>query len=203
MGRTPKITNEEILAAARQVFLDKGVGASTAEIADKAGISEASIFKRFATKQDLFMAAIGISKTPTWVKRLEADIPKSAFKAELIEICCEILVFYEEVMPRVLMQMVPAALFGAKQFMPPPVRDVYLLADFFDRAISQGYIRPCDTKTVGNIIIGAIHNYGVTRTMSSKFPAVLELLKTNPLDSPRDFVTSVVETIWGGIAPVE
>jgi AcrR family transcriptional regulator len=45
MARPPKITNEEILAAARQVFLEQGEGGSTLEIAEKAGISEASIFK--------------------------------------------------------------------------------------------------------------------------------------------------------------
>ncbi len=64
MARPPKITNDEILAAARQVFLEEGMGASTLKIAEKAGIAEASIFKRFATKQALFLAAIGISETP-------------------------------------------------------------------------------------------------------------------------------------------
>jgi Bacterial regulatory proteins, tetR family len=203
MGRTPKITNEEILDAARSVFLDRGVGASTAEIAQKAGISEASIFKRFATKQDLFMAAIGISKMPLWVNRLEKEIPKSEFKPELIEICCEMLVFYEEVMPRVLMQMVPATLFGSKNFVPPPIRDCQLLTDFCDRAIVKGYLRPCNANIIGHILVGAVHNYGVARTMSDKFPAVGEFLKNNPQDSPREFVISLVETVWGGIAPLE
>jgi hypothetical protein len=44
MPRPPKITNEEILAAARQVFLAEGINGSTLEIGQKAGISEASIF---------------------------------------------------------------------------------------------------------------------------------------------------------------
>jgi Bacterial regulatory proteins, tetR family len=41
MPRPPKITNEEILVAARQVFLEQGESGSTLEIAEKAGISEA------------------------------------------------------------------------------------------------------------------------------------------------------------------
>lgn len=203
MARPPKITNDEILAAARQVFLAQGMGASTLEIAELAGISEASIFKRFGTKQALFLAAIGISKTPAWVKRLEADIPKSAFKAEVIQICQEILVFYEDVMPRVLIQMVPATLFGSRQFVPPPVRDVQLLVGFFDRAISKGYLRPCDPKSLAQILVGAIHNYGMTSTLSAKFPAVVELLKTNPPDRPDEFIRNLVETLWMGIAPIE
>jgi Bacterial regulatory proteins, tetR family len=64
MARTPKITNEAILAVAQQLFLEQGEKASTLEIANKAGISEASIFKRFATKQALFLAAIGITAPP-------------------------------------------------------------------------------------------------------------------------------------------
>lgn len=40
MPRRPTVTNEAILEAARQVFLAQGFGASTVDIAKKAGISE-------------------------------------------------------------------------------------------------------------------------------------------------------------------
>jgi AcrR family transcriptional regulator len=45
MARIPKITNEQILEAAREVFLEKGFSGSTLEIAARSGVSEASIFK--------------------------------------------------------------------------------------------------------------------------------------------------------------
>ncbi|MEL6856690.1 MAG: TetR family transcriptional regulator, partial [Cyanobacteria bacterium J06607_13] len=42
MARPRKITIEQILEAAQAVFLEKGFGASTQEIASAAGISEGS-----------------------------------------------------------------------------------------------------------------------------------------------------------------
>jgi AcrR family transcriptional regulator len=86
MVRTPKITNEAILAVAQQLFLGQGEKASTLEIANKAGIFEASIFKCFVTKQALFLAAIGITETPQWVKDLPRHQPTPAIKSELTEL---------------------------------------------------------------------------------------------------------------------
>jgi AcrR family transcriptional regulator len=103
MTRTPKIANEEILAAARQVFLEQGFGASTSVIAEKAGILETLIFKRFTTKQALFLAAMGIPETPKWVKTLSNDRPTAAVKSELTDICEQMFAFYQEVLPRVMM----------------------------------------------------------------------------------------------------
>jgi AcrR family transcriptional regulator len=48
---------EEILEAALQVFAERGYhGASTEEIARRAGISQPYIFRLFGTKKDLFIA---------------------------------------------------------------------------------------------------------------------------------------------------
>ncbi len=200
MGRTPKITNDEILEAAREVFLAEGSAASTSNIADRAGISEASIFKRFATKQDLFMAAIGITKTPTWAKKLESGTPNPEFKAELIEICGEMLTFYQDVFPRILMMMSPMKLLVSKQFVPPPVRDSNLLAGFLQRAIDLGYVRPCDPMTVADAIVGAINHYVMTQMfVKLKAAAFVDRQRLNP----ADFILSLIDTLWVGIAPEE
>ena len=58
MGRRKRIEDEELLAVAREVFSEKGIGASTREIARRAGISEAVIYQRHPTKADLFFAAM-------------------------------------------------------------------------------------------------------------------------------------------------
>lgn len=199
MGRNPKITNDEILEAARQVFLDQGSGASTSDIANRAGISEASIFKRFATKQDLFMAAIGITKTPTWVKKLESGTPSPEFKAELIEICGEILAFYQDMFPRVIMMMSPMKLLMSKQFIPPPIRDSHLLTGFLQRAIDLGYLRPCDARTVAQTLVGAINNYAMTQIFM-KSPKASAIVESEQL-KPVEFVRSTIDILWTGIAP--
>ncbi len=47
-----------IVAAAAEVFAERGLEASTAEIADRAGVGEATLYRRFPTKDDLIAAII-------------------------------------------------------------------------------------------------------------------------------------------------
>jgi AcrR family transcriptional regulator len=51
---------ERIVAAAMEVFAERGLEASTAEIAARAGVGEATLFRRFPTKDDLVTAIIGV-----------------------------------------------------------------------------------------------------------------------------------------------
>jgi AcrR family transcriptional regulator len=204
MSRPPKITNEEILAAAREVFLEHGVSASTLAIAEKAGISEASIFKRFATKQALFLAAIGISETPKWVKVLSSHTPSAEIRTELTQICIQILEFYQEVMPRVFMLMTQGSLPVPPNLpiLPPPIRDSQLLAGYLDRAIAQGYLKPCDSTTLGHMIVGAINNYVITQTIAAKIPLPVSFFvpKFKSIE-PTTFIRNLIETLWAGIDP--
>jgi AcrR family transcriptional regulator len=201
MARPPKITNEEILAAARQVFLEQGEGGSTLEIAEKAGISEASIFKRFSTKQALFLAAIGISETPQYVKLLSSQTLTAEIRLELTEICTQMVGFYQEVMPRVFMMMTQTKSF-LPPMVPPPIRDTQLFAGYLDRAIAQGYLKPCDSMTVAHTIVGAINSYVMTQTIANKipFPIPFILPKLKSIE-PTTFIDNLIETIWAGIAP--
>jgi AcrR family transcriptional regulator len=47
-----------ILAAASAVFAERGLEASTAEIARRAGVGEATLFRRFPSKDDLIVAIL-------------------------------------------------------------------------------------------------------------------------------------------------
>jgi AcrR family transcriptional regulator len=47
-----------ILAAAGSVFAERGLDASTAEIARRAGVGEATLFRRFPSKDDLIVAIV-------------------------------------------------------------------------------------------------------------------------------------------------
>jgi AcrR family transcriptional regulator len=51
---------ERIVAAAMEVFAERGLEASTADIAARAGVGEATLFRRFPTKDDLITAIIGV-----------------------------------------------------------------------------------------------------------------------------------------------
>ena len=51
---------ERIVAAAIEVFAERGLEASTAEIAARAGVGEATLFRRFPTKDDLITAIVAM-----------------------------------------------------------------------------------------------------------------------------------------------
>jgi len=193
MARTPKITKEQILSAAREVFLEKGFGGSTLEIAQRANISEASIFKRFSTKEELFFTAMGIPETPAWVKDLETLSGIGDFEENITKICLEMLKFYREVMPRLMMirsrgNVIP---FGPERA-SKPMRDLKALATFLEREIEFGRLRPCDPKITAHVLLGSLMNY-----------IFLEHLDTDVSTSTADpvFVQGLVEILAQGILP--
>jgi AcrR family transcriptional regulator len=51
---------ERIVAAAAEVFAERGLDASTSEIAQRAGVGEATLFRRFPHKQDLVDAILEV-----------------------------------------------------------------------------------------------------------------------------------------------
>lgn len=65
MARPKTIADADLLEAARAVFVQKGMGASTRAIARRAGVSEGVLFQRYATKQELFFAAMALP-TSIW-----------------------------------------------------------------------------------------------------------------------------------------
>jgi AcrR family transcriptional regulator len=196
MPRPPKVSTEAILEAARQVFLEQGVGASTLAIAERIGISEAAIFKRFVTKQALFLAAMGFSQNPPWVKVLTQKTPTTNLKQELMEICQQMLAFYQEVLPQVIMMMQKGHL-AQPPMPPPPVRDSQLLAAYLDRAIAHGVLKPCNTNAIAHMIVGGINNYAMTQTVRHQHPEDLD--STLPPSAPDELIEAMIESLWHGI----
>ena len=80
---------KRLLDAAAEVFAERGLEASTAEIARRAGVGQGTVFRRFPTKDDL-VAAIVVDRLVQITERarsLAADPPPAgavlAFMAEL------------------------------------------------------------------------------------------------------------------------
>ncbi len=58
MPRKKNKPDSDLLRAARDVFLEDGIAASTRKIAEHAGVSEGVLFQRFGSKQTLFFEAM-------------------------------------------------------------------------------------------------------------------------------------------------
>lgn len=100
MGRKKTISDAELLEAARAVFVEKGIGASTKEIAKRAGISEGVIFQRFQTKEDLFFAAM-IPPTSGEVRSL-LEGEKLHGKALFEHLICALTSYFRTILPTLI-----------------------------------------------------------------------------------------------------
>ena len=63
MGRRRQVSDREISAAAREVFLDRGPKAPVAMVAKKLGVSTATLFQRTGSKQQLMLMALQPERT--------------------------------------------------------------------------------------------------------------------------------------------
>jgi AcrR family transcriptional regulator len=113
MSRPKRVSDAELLAAARAVFAAAGFGASTRTIAQRAGLSEAILYQRYRTKLDLFYAAM--IPAPFDAERLLQRHPPDepvgpAFEA----ITLEVLGYFRQVMP-VLTQLVTHPSFSLEE----------------------------------------------------------------------------------------
>jgi AcrR family transcriptional regulator len=85
--RSPAEVRALLIGAAQQVFAARGFrGATTAEIAAVAGVSESALFRHFATKTELFATAALVPFTEfmsefaaVWERRRGADVQAGAF----------------------------------------------------------------------------------------------------------------------------
>lgn len=195
MARPPKISDEQILEAAREVFLEYGYGGSTLEIAERAGISEASIFKRFSTKERLFFASMGVPDVPGWVSELNVLVGKGDLKQNLVNMCIQILDFFREMMPR-LMQLQARG-----KALPRPgsknakhTQDINAIARFLQQEINQGRLGACEPRIVAQIIIGTLMNYIFLEQIDAR---------TGQSEDDLKFAQSLVDALWQGLAPIQ
>lgn len=170
MARPVTITQEAILEAAREVFLERGIRATTAEIAQRAGVSEGSVFNRFKTKQELFQAAFRLGGfEPRWLKNLPALVGKDDLEGTLYNLAMEVLHFFTRLMP--LMVMAGAnPMFGAEGAGPPRVHDsppavaLKRLSAFFDAEMRTGRLRRHDPEILARAFLGGLWQHAAFST---------------------------------------
>ena len=101
MGRPKRIEDEELLKIARAVFVLDGAHGSTREIAQRAGISEAALFKRYPTKVALFLAAMMPPNVDVDALIAVAEAISDP-RQSLIVLCERMLDYFREAIPIIL-----------------------------------------------------------------------------------------------------
>jgi AcrR family transcriptional regulator len=193
MSRPTTLSSEEILEAARQVFLRKGHAAPTAEIARRAGVSEGTLFKRWGTKDKLFLAAMA-PESPTWADKVEAMVGQGEVRENLVAIAGQILAFYQQATPRIIHIWASSLHRKRRKLGPnsPPVVGIQLTTDYLAAEAALGRLAVADPEVAARVFLGALHKF-----------AFQELLGVNvvlPMEVDR-FIRGLVDLLWAGLAP--
>lgn len=169
MGRPEVIERSALLDIARDVFKDRGMRATTAEVAQRAGISEGALFKRFKTKAELFRAAVEhVGEAPAWIATLPARVGRGNLDEELEALALEMLQFARTLMPCVLMAHAnngEGDLPVWQGTVPPPIRALKALAAYFEAEMKLGRVREGDPEIYARSFAGPLMHFVVMELM--------------------------------------
>ncbi len=177
---------EQIVHAAVGLFSRKGFrGTTTREIAEAAGISEAGLFKYFATKEDLYTAIIEAkSQTEEVIARAAAAAARQDDAGVFREVS---LHFLRQIQsdPSLMRLLLFSALEGhelSEMFFSSRVRRLHqFLADYIRTGTAAGRFRALDPLLAARAFLGMVfHNllihelFGVKRDPGQRLEDVVE-----------------------------
>ncbi len=200
MARPVSIDEETLLAAARQVFLAKGFSATTADIAEQAGVSEGILFHRFGTKQALFEAAMRPNPDGVFEKlRLAERVGQGALEQHLSEIAIELVTFLRGIMPCIMMSWSNRAEGGFPSALqapnPPPIRVIRELSRYFEAEIRAGRVRRVDPEIMARAFVGGLMQYVFIETLGAVHGEL-------PLPAEM-YVRGLIDLLMKGISETE
>ena len=185
-----RITDAQILEAARAVFLESGTDATTAAVAARAGVSEALVFKRFHTKEALFERAMA-GAVPAWVRELEST--DGSLPEQLERLALGLVETMRAEMPRSMLRWSrnpgkPKVEGGNSA----PVQGMKILSAWFETQMLAGRMRRSDPEVFARVFSGAIVAYSMSHMTG--------LAEQMPI-ATTTFVRGLVDVLWAGARP--
>ena len=104
MARPRTVTDDKILGTARACFLSHGPAISTARIAEAVGLSQAALFKRFGSKQELMLRALMPPSEPAWLDHVRNGPDSRNIDVQLVEIGVAASRFCREMTPAMMVR---------------------------------------------------------------------------------------------------
>jgi AcrR family transcriptional regulator len=192
MVRPRLFSDAEILQVARRCFLEHGPAVSTTVIASEVGLSQAALFKRFGTKQNLMLLALMPHGVPAWIVMVEAGPDERPIPEQLHDIAMCMTEFFSEMIPCISTLRAAADVLEVfrDQDAPPPIRGRQALATWFVTAQQQGRVRAADPLAMAQTLIGALHGR-----------AFMNHLQGAEHSSAEAFVDDLLDVLWNGIGP--
>jgi AcrR family transcriptional regulator len=210
MGRTPRVTRDQVLTAARETFVEHGfAGATLAEIGSRLSISPAALLRHAPTKEALFLAAMGQpepdliplefleeydgTEDPRTVLRRVGEVFIPFLESRIRGLVARWVYFKRA--PEGAFKHVPGVgkiplPFDPSQRPTPPQRNFRFLEDYLRRAGRRGRIHVEDYRAAALAFLATLHSYVFMQQ-------VMQILE-EPLSVP-DYLDTVVDVWANGI----
>lgn len=164
-GRPPVISTERLLDVAREVFLELGIRATTAEVAARAGIAEGTIFHRFKSKEELFRAAMNLDPDAALVlaQELSGRAGERDLRETLVEFAERFMALGRVAMPVMMMSWSnPENMCGDDRTSERATRYrkvIHWVAGFFEHQVQTGRLGPFEPEVMARMFVGSLHHY--------------------------------------------
>jgi AcrR family transcriptional regulator len=188
-----------VLGVAREVFLEQGIRATTLEVAERASVSEGSIFHHFKTKDALFREAMRLDAEDLAVLFSDAvgSLDGLELRPALEQLATRLLEIGRQAIPLMMMMWSnPGCVMDAPPAKKTAYRSLILrMIGFFEARKHAGQLRDVDPEVVARTFMGAIHHYTMVRLMVQDAEMVV---------IPEGmFVRGLVDIVLGGAAAQE
>ena len=154
-----KQRKQQILNAAREVFTRKGFAeATTAEIAQRAGVAEGTIYNYFKNKRDLLMSIVGSYAIDESFLSLFKQPPGHAAVSleSLIENRIRIGFENFDLLPLLLAEIQRSPEFGEQYFEKVLGSGLGLIRQYLKTRMANGTLRIVDADAAARIIVGML-----------------------------------------------
>jgi AcrR family transcriptional regulator len=188
MGRQKTISDDEVLRIARNIFREHGHTATTREIAQVAGISEAVLYQRFGSKDQLFFAAMR-PRGPDLEQLLGPKHPPEDALTYLHTVVVRLGEHFAEVIPLALRVMMhpsfdPASLARAQPGGPAVLQEG--LAERLEALARRGEITMPRPSVTARLLLSLAHDWALRRVHGPPARGVRELKE-------------MVDVVWEGL----
>ncbi|MEI9952881.1 MAG: helix-turn-helix domain-containing protein [Pseudomonadota bacterium] len=162
-----------LLAVARDVFLERGIRATTLEVAERAGVSEGVLFHRFKSKEGLFSAAMDFDReeAPRRILKAIEELQQAEgleAREAIIRLATSLVEVGRVALPILMMswsnpQPCAVPLFEKKR---SKFREVLkALGGYFEQQMECGKLRQMDAEVLARALLGAVHHFVLTRIL--------------------------------------
>jgi len=187
---------QEIIRAAMEVFARNGFGGSTTrEIAENAGISEATIYSHFRNKEDLYTAIIDEKLQESEPLYYPLDAIRNRDDQRVFTTIVSNYLDRHGEDTTFLRLLLFSALEGhelASMFVAGPVRKFFeFLADYIRERIDEGAFKPVNPEITSRCLLGMVHYFVLLRE-------ILGDDTLNPID-PTAAIETVVNIFCEGV----